>query len=167
MNEVFKAILISIIPYFTLISAECAEKDLDPVLVSAQIKAESNFQPDAISPAGAMGLMQIMPQTAKWLKFNPVVLIDPEINIAIGTYYDAWLYQYWRGKDGYTQGLLDALVMASYNAGQGRVKRKLRHHNWFEQLPGETKTYVRRIFSYRLDYLILIAERLKNDQRSR
>lgn len=153
----------SIIPYFTIISAECDRNDLDPILISAQIKAESNFQPDAISSVGAIGLMQIMPQTAKWLKFNPVVLTDPEVNITIGTYYDAWLYRYWRKRDGYPQGMLDALVMASYNAGQGRVRRELKYDNWFKRLPNETKLYVKRIFLYRLDYLMNVARRLSDD----
>ncbi|GAB4262132.1 MAG: hypothetical protein Kow00122_18640 [Thermoleophilia bacterium] len=93
---------------------------LDPYLVAAVVKAESNFDPEAVSRAGAVGLMQLMPATAAWIVqqsdwtgvTNPD-LRDPEHNLALGTYYLAYLLKKFGGDE--------AAALAAYNAGQGVV----------------------------------------------
>ncbi|MEK7274893.1 MAG: lytic transglycosylase domain-containing protein, partial [Candidatus Desantisbacteria bacterium] len=86
--------MISPVFYKELIYKYSELQGLDPLLVSAVIKVESNFQPYAQSPRGAIGLMQIMPETgkemAKKLKiksFTASDLNNPEINLQIGLYY--------------------------------------------------------------------------------
>ncbi|MGI6143631.1 MAG: lytic transglycosylase domain-containing protein [bacterium] len=105
---------------------------VDPYLVTAVIRVESKYYPRALSSMGAVGLMQIMPETGQWVAenlgledFTPDSLYDPEINICIGTWYLASLQQEF--------GDL-ALVLAAYNGGRGNVKR------WLEKQKAEGKT---------------------------
>lgn len=94
------------------IQSESRKKGLDPDLVRAIIKAESNFNPKAESPKGAMGLMQLMPSTADSLGVeNP---FDPIQNLKGGTNYLKDLLRVFKDKD---------LAIAAYNAGPGAVKK--------------------------------------------
>jgi soluble lytic murein transglycosylase len=102
--------------------------NIDPLLVTSVIKEESNFNEKARSRSGAMGLMQIMPATAKDLcneleikNFKIQDLEDPEINIHIGTYYLSKLLKEFDGKK--------ILALAAYNAGMGKTK------NWYKENP--------------------------------
>jgi soluble lytic murein transglycosylase len=97
--------------------------DLDPVLVSAVIKAESNFKADAVSSKNAYGLMQITKETAHWAAdkmgiddFTTDMLMDPETNIMIGCWYLNNLEKEFGSSD---------LVLAAYNAGRGNVQKWL------------------------------------------
>lgn len=87
-------------------------------LVYAVIKTESDFNSGAVSEAGAVGLMQMMPDTFTWLttitkeNLNSGMLYDPETNIKYGTYYLSYLY--------HKYGTWDT-VYAAYNAGEGNV----------------------------------------------
>ena len=101
-----------------------------PRLAIAIIHAESNFNPSAVSPKNAQGLMQLIPETAE--RFNVRKPFDPEQNIRGGLAYLRWLLAYFKGDV--------ALVAAAYNAGEGAVKR-------FAGIPpyAETQGYVRRI----------------------
>jgi len=110
---------------------------VDPSLVRAVIHAESAFRPDAISPKGAGGLMQLMPGTAA--RFNVADRFDPEENIAGGVAYLAWLLDLFRGDR--------ELAVAAYNAGENAVKR-------YGGIPPyqETKTYVRRVMQLQSAY---------------
>ncbi|MDI6781443.1 MAG: lytic transglycosylase domain-containing protein [bacterium] len=116
--------MISPVFYKKLIYKYSEMQGLDPLLVSAVVKVESNFQPYAKSPRGAIGLMQIMPETgkemAKKLKiksFTASDLNNPEINLQIGLYYLARLKKQFNG-DMY-------LVLAAYNGGSANVQKWL------------------------------------------
>ena len=96
----------------------------------AIIRAESNFNPGAISPKNAQGLMQLIPETAE--RFNVKKPFDPEQNIRGGLSYLRWLLAYFEGNI--------MLVAAAYNAGEGAVNR-------YAGVPpyAETQGYVKRI----------------------
>jgi len=128
----------------------------EPALIHALIRQESNFAADAVSRAGARGLMQLMPSTAKWIAgknslpySEPLLTIDPKYNIMVG--------------QAYLSGVLDSfsgsyvLSLAAYNAGPGRVRQWIRDFgdprdpgvdvvDWIEQIPfNETRNYVQRV----------------------
>ena len=84
-----------------------------PRLAMAIIRAESNFNPGALSPKNAQGLMQLIPETAE--RFNVRKPFDPEQNIRGGLSYLRWLLAYFKGDV--------SLVAAAYNAGEGAVNR--------------------------------------------
>jgi soluble lytic murein transglycosylase-like protein len=103
---------------------------IEPQLVLAIMKAESNFDVDALSPKNAMGLMQLIPETAE--RFNVTNPYDAKQNIRGGMAYLRWLLAYFEGDV--------ALVAAAYNAGEGTVER-------YRGVPPyrETREYVQRI----------------------
>ena len=104
--------------------------NVDPNLVRALIKVESNFNPNAVSSKGAMGLMQLMPQTARELHLtNP---FDPEENVDAGVRHLKKLMESFGGDV--------RLSLAAYNAGAGAVVRSagIPHYT-------ETRNYVKRI----------------------
>lgn len=101
-----------------------------PRLAMAIIRAESNFNPGAVSPKNAQGLMQLIPETAE--RFNVRKPFDPEQNIRGGLSYLRWLLAYFKGDV--------ALVAAAYNAGEGAVNR----YGGIPPYP-ETQGYVKRI----------------------
>ena len=92
-------------------------------LIYAVIKTESKFDSSAESSAGALGLMQMMPDTFSWLtndrlgdRFSTGMLYDPETNIKYGVYYLSWLYDRYADWD---------IALAAYNAGPGNVDKWL------------------------------------------
>ena len=137
-------------PYRDIIERYAAEYGIDPLLVIAVIREESHFLPKSSSPKGAIGLMQLMPSTAKeiagWLKedYSQVDLKQPEDNIRYGTWYLATLYKEFSGNTG--------LSLAAYNAGSGRVKgwlensKKSSNSYLLKDIPfPETKEYVQKV----------------------
>ncbi|NLY10925.1 MAG: lytic transglycosylase domain-containing protein [Firmicutes bacterium] len=141
--------LIYPLKFFETIEPEAEKRDLDPYLIVAMIQVESGFRPEVVSPKGAVGLMQIMPDTAEWianqieLDFEIEQLKDPEINIKLGTWYLYYLNNQF-------PSLLTAL--AAYNGGQGNVRQWLQDNRWdgrletIENIPfHETREYVRRV----------------------
>ena len=139
------------IKYSEYVHLYAKEYEVDPLLIFAIIKAESNFDPDVVSSSQAIGLMQLMDATAEELARKldiPFILksslYDPELNIRLGTKYFSDLLKE------YKQNTLMALT--AYNAGKGNLKR------WIEQgtikedgsdienIPyKETNNYVRKI----------------------
>jgi soluble lytic murein transglycosylase-like protein len=101
-----------------------------PRLAMAVIRTESNFNPGAVSPRNAQGLMQLIPETAE--RFNVKKPFDPEQNIRGGLAYLRWLLAYFKGDV--------TLVAAAYNAGEGSVNR----HAGIPPY-AETQSYVKRI----------------------
>ena len=116
-----------IIPLTTTLSAWYA---LDPRLVLSVIAVESNFNSAAQSPKAAMGLMQLIPDTAE--RFNVRNAFDATQNLRGGMRYLRWLLSYYRGNIAY--------AAAAYNAGEGRVDR----YKGVPPFP-ETRAYVRRV----------------------
>jgi len=122
--------------YAGLIDKYSTKNNLDPKLVRRLIEAESGFDPNVISKKGAMGLMQLMPQTAEELGvINP---FDPEENIAAGTKYLASMLK--------QNGGNMSLALAAYNAGPGTVRQ-------YAGVPpfAETKSFISRIIKENAD----------------
>src|ERR1700678_1877022 len=112
------------------IEQAAARHNVDPNLVRAVVKVESNFNPNAVSRKGAMGLMQLMPSTARQLKVkNP---FDPEQNVDAGVRQLKQLLESYGGDV--------KLTLAAYNAGAGAVARSSGVPHY-----AETQNYVRRI----------------------
>lgn len=130
------------------------ENNIDPLLVFAIIKAESSFNPTAISHKNARGLMQISEITAKWgaetleiQQFNMEDLYDPDLNIRIGCWYIGRLMKEFDNN-------MD-LVIAAYNGGSGNVNEWLKNKNYsnsgktLEKIPfKETDKFLNRVKSY-------------------
>jgi Transglycosylase SLT domain len=118
-------------PYGEIITSMAETHGVDPMLVRALIQVESGNKPTARSNKGAMGLMQLMPSTARLYKVrNPY---DPKANIAAGVKHLKSLLDRFRTVD---------LALAAYNAGEGAVKK-------FNGVPPyrETRNYISRILS--------------------
>lgn len=141
--------------YKDMIVSCAQEYDLDPNLVCAVIATESRFSPEANSSRGAVGLMQIMPETGEWIAqklkledYSQESLVDPETNIRMGTWYLHFLSERFEG---------DA-VIAAYNAGHGSVESWLGDAQYssdgkiLETIPyEETRDYVKKVnFAYEI-----------------
>jgi len=113
-----------------LVRKMAPQYQVEPQLALAIIAAESNFNPQALSPKNAQGLMQLIPETSE--RFNVKNPYDPAQNIRGGLAYLRWLLAYFEGDV--------ALVAAAYNAGEGKVER-------YRGVPPylETRAYVQRI----------------------
>lgn len=111
------------IQYSEYVEAASSEFGLDKYLVYAIISTESGFDPQAESSAGAVGLMQLLPDTARWiaekydLDCDPAVLTDPETNIRLGCCYFSYLLSCFDGS-------ID-LAVTAYNGGEGNVRQWL------------------------------------------
>jgi soluble lytic murein transglycosylase-like protein len=120
--------------YDNMIMQHATTHGIDPLLVKAVMKTESNFNPRALSHKGAQGLMQLMPDTARFMNvFDP---FDPDDNIKGGTRYLKYLDEIFGGN-------LE-LMLAAYNAGPGRVIEYKMNVPPYE----ETKVYIQRVKAY-------------------
>ncbi len=119
-------------PYEPIIRQASKTYGVEPELIRAVIRAESNFKNESISPKGAMGLMQIMPATAKDLGIRDAY--DAQENIMGGTRYLKSLLDRYQGDV--------PTALAAYNWGMGNVERRP------EKLPRETRDYINRIRHY-------------------
>jgi soluble lytic murein transglycosylase-like protein len=119
--------------YDDLIVKASEKHKIEPALIKAIIKAESNFNHRAVSPKGARGLMQLMPATASSLQVQDS--FHPEKNIEGGVKYLRYLLNYFNGNL--------PLALAAYNAGENAV---IRHRG----VPPyrETQVYIQRVLSY-------------------
>jgi soluble lytic murein transglycosylase len=137
-----------------IIRQQAREKELDPTLIAAVIYAESRFR-DQTSHAGARGLMQVTPDTARdiakrsgGVQFVEADLATPQVNISYGSYHLRFLIDHYGGNED--------LALAAYNAGQGNVDRWLGRMGAefsVDQIPfPETRHYVRNVQQAREDY---------------
>lgn len=132
---------------------EASEKyDVEESLVYAVIRTESGFREDVVSSAGAVGLMQIMPDTFEWLQaqngdevtYSQGELKNPQVNIDYGTYYLSMLLSHYDGDE--------QLAVAAYNAGMTNVDKWLSDERYSKDgisltdIPfKETEKYVKRV----------------------
>ena len=125
--------------YSEYVEKYCAEYGVSEYTVYAVIKTESDFSKDAVSKSGAVGLMQLMPETYGWLVARsggvPGDIYDPEENIKYGVYLLSILYEKYGEDD---------IVFAAYNAGMGNVDKWLAEDK-YEIKFDETKNYVNKI----------------------
>ncbi len=123
--------------YHRLILSACRLYDVEPALIKAMIRVESNYNKNAVSKAGAQGLMQLMPGTARLVRVNNS--FDPRENIFGGVCYLKSLLNRYNGDV--------QLALAGYNAGPGAVGK-------YNGVPPykETKKYIRLVLQYREYY---------------
>jgi len=138
-------------PYRELVVSEAGKYGIDPLLIVSIIRVESSFNRTARSEKGAMGLMQIMPETGFWVaeqigleNFSDEAFYDPLVNISLGTWYLNDLLRQFNA-DLYP-------VLAAYNGGRGHVKRWLEDGVWdgtgdsLEAIPfPETRSFIRKV----------------------
>lgn len=134
---------------------------IDPFLVAAIIKNESNFDHKAVSPVGAIGLMQIMPETGEWIakqmglpNYTKDSLYETQMNIRMGCWYVGEL-------DAEFKHNL-ALIMIAYNAGRGQTKAWMQENGWDynfndpAKIPyPDTREYVQKVLRDRDRYYLL------------
>lgn len=117
-SEFFSMTGDKISPYDEMLKAKSVEVGWDWRLMAALVFQESQFDPEASSWAGAKGLMQLMPATAK--QFGAKDRANPEQNLTAGAKYLEWLLNYWKDIPDSTDRI--KFVLASYNTGQGHVE---------------------------------------------
>jgi len=160
-------------PFADLIQTWSVERQLNPLLVLALIRQESRFMPRIRSVAGATGLMQVMPDTAKWIKDRePTIteydITDPHDNIKLGTWYLDYTHREY--------GNNSMFAIASYNAGPGNVANWINRggyrndDDFADKIPfPETRGYIQSIFGNYWNYLRLydptIAAQVENVQQ--
>lgn len=151
-------------PYHDTVMKYAEIYHVDSNLTAAVIKSESKFKHTALSHRGAVGLMQLMPDTAEWIagqigdkSYSVESLHEPDRNIRYGTWYLAELQREFKGND--------VLALAAYNAGRGNVKAWMDENNWsysfhdIDAIPyKETRDYVRQVIGDRKKYRELYPE---------
>lgn len=136
--------------YQDMVEKYAAQYQLEESLVYGVIFCESRFEPEAVSSADAVGLMQVTKETGWWaaeqmgLDPSAIDLTDPDTNIRIGCWYLHWLNEKFDG--------VQETALAGYNAGHGNVARWLSDEEMsrdgitLDEIPyGETKSYVKRV----------------------
>ncbi|GAA4712306.1 lytic transglycosylase domain-containing protein [Brevibacillus fulvus] len=155
------------IKYEQEILTAAKQYQVSPYLILAIIRSESAFDYDRVSKKGAVGLMQVMPDTAQWVieqanlaKNEQVPLTEPGLNISIGTWYMAFLLERFDGD------LVKAV--AAYNAGPSNVNAWLEKSQWdgtierVQDIPvGETRHYVQRVFYFQDRYQKIYSDLLQ------
>ena len=130
-----------------------AENNLESAYVASVVLAESSYNPEAVSSVGAQGLMQIMPETGRWIAgklgetYEEGCLFDPETNLRYGCWYLSYLMNRYGGEK--------SVSSAAYHSGQGTVDGWLKNPEYskdgvtLEVIPGDNaRSYVGRILEY-------------------
>lgn len=133
------------VPFGSIIYKEAKKNDIRPELVAAVVQAESRFKPTARSGAGAIGLMQLVPKTGRWMGARD--LTNPAQNVAAGAKYLRYLSDRFDGNE--------TKIIAAYNAGEGNVQR-------FGGVPPfrETRKYVAKVRNYEQEFKNRVEGRL-------
>lgn len=148
-------------PHRSVVEHYAAKYNVDSALVAGMILSESKFRHEAKSSRGAIGLMQLMPETAQWISeqiddkaYNVGELHEPQKNIEYGTWYIASLEEEFGGNE--------VLALAAYNAGRGNVHDWMEEKHWdmdFHEVAAipyeETRAYVSSVLKNRRKYLEL------------
>lgn len=154
--------------YAEQILDNAAVYELQPALVAAIVHVESHSQRDAVSPKGAVGLMQIMPDTGAWIyskitggeaaDFDMSKLTDPDTNIAFGCWYMRFLLDKYNGDT--------KLALIAYNAGPGNLDKwlddaEISPAGTLSRIPfAETERYVEKILQTKETYETLYEKEL-------
>jgi soluble lytic murein transglycosylase len=137
------------------------ENDLDPAFVAAVIYTESRFRPDVKSHQGAYGLMQLLPQSARYIERNSGIegdFRDPQVNIRLGTWFLGYLNDRYDGDE--------RLMLAAYNSGEGSVDAWTSDEGFDieKDIPyKETRQYVDRALEAQKTYQELYGKNLQHD----
>ena len=145
-------------PYQELVQQYAAKENIDSALVASVIMNESKFKNEVHSHRGAIGLMQLMPETAEWIagqiddsSFSLDKLHEPETNIRYGVWYLASLKKEFEGNE--------ILALAAYNAGRGNVHEWMEERGWtldfsrVNEIPyEETRAYVASVLRNKVKY---------------
>jgi soluble lytic murein transglycosylase len=149
------------LPHREELEAKAREAGIDPAYVYGLVRQESRFVTDARSHAGASGLMQVMPSTARWvarkigLRYTHDMITDRDINLKLGTAYLKLVLDDFGGSQ--------AMAAAAYNAGPNRPRRwregpLLETPIWAENIPfPETRDYVKKVLANAAVYAAVIA----------
>ena len=155
-------------PYQNEIVTYARRNNMDPFLVAAVIKNESEFKPGAVSPVGAIGMMQIMPETGEWIAgqmwtkdYSIHSLYNPCINIRMGCWYLSEL------KYEFKDNLL--LMLMAYNAGRGNTHGWMAANGWdytfgeMKDIPyTESRNYVASVLHDRDEYYRLYKDKVES-----
>ena len=144
-------------PFRTEFDAASRSNDVDVALLYGIARQESRFSPDIVSSAGAVGLMQLMPGTARWVAnqlgrkdYRASAIADVDLNTQFGAFY----FKYWLER----LDRMPALAAAAYNAGPGRAQAwrpptPLEGAVWVETIPfNETRDYVKKVLANSMVY---------------
>ncbi len=155
------------VPFREVVRTSARQTQLDEAWVYGVMRQESRFQTEIRSSAGAMGLMQLMPATARWVAnrigmkdFQQSMVTDIDVNIRLGTYYLRYVYDLLDGSP--------VLASAAYNAGPGRARQwrattPMEGAIYAESIPiNETRDYVKKVLVNATYY----AAQLKSQMRS-
>lgn len=155
------------VTYTEEIKAAAWENSIPAPYIAAVIMAESSYDPQAVSPVGARGLMQLMPDTAEWIagkfgeEYDPDALFDPDISIRYGAWYLGFLMERYSGDM--------RCATAAYHAGQGAVDGWLKDPAYssngvtLDNIGYEsTNTYVSRVMQY-YDYYTEAYEKITDE----
>lgn len=146
-------------PYMQIIEKYAQEYNVDAKLVTAIVKTESDFKEDAVSSVGAIGLMQLMPDTGEWIanrldeEFEEENLYNPDTNIKYGVYYFDYLFNHFKSLDyailAYNGGLTNVELWMEEGILTGNVED-------YDKIPfNETRNYIMKVKKqYRLNDLI-------------
>jgi len=148
------------IHYRNEIETAAAANHIDPLFIAAIIRVESNYRAKSESHKGAIGIMQLMPDTANWLidrdsslaSYRNRDITEPALNIQLGASYLNYLDERFHGNR--------IAIAAAYNAGHGKVSRWLEDNTWdgtlvnADRIPiGETRKYVKSVEYYYTKYI--------------